>query len=146
MDKSAPVFHSIIFLCFILITCQSVIGSDAPSSSLHPNSTRTTLFSDLHPGVHIYRYDWHDEQCVLYVVEMDRSHTDLHFEAAIAKDQVLGKETVRSIANQRSQRGDRRVVVAINGGFGVLGDMKGYGGTLGKPTYPSRGVDDTTRF
>ena len=130
MDKSALVFHSIIFLCFILITCQSVIGSDAPSSSLHPNSTRTILFSDLHPGVHIYRYDWHDEQCVLYVVEMDRSHTNLHFEAAIAKDQVLGKETVRSIANRRSQRGDRRVVVAINGGFGVLGDMKGYGGAL----------------
>ena len=67
---------------------------------------------------------------MLYVAETDRSHTDLHFEAAIAKDQILGKETVRSIANRRSQRGDRRVLVAINGGFGVLGDMKGYGGAL----------------
>lgn len=130
MDKSALVFHFIIFLCLILITCQSVIGNDAPSFSLNPDLTRTNLFADLHPGVHIYRYDWHNERCVLYVAEMDRSHTDLHFEAAIAKDQILGKETVRSVANRRSQRGDRRVLVAINGGFGVLGDMKGYGGAL----------------
>ena len=130
MDKSAPAFHSIILLCLILITCQSVIGSDAPSSPPNPKPTPTTLFSDLHPGVHIYRYDWHQEGCVLYVAEMDRSYTDLHFEAAIAKDQILGKETVRSIAHRRSQRGDRRALVAINGGFGVLGDMKGYGGAL----------------
>ena len=61
---------------------------------------------------------------------MDRSQTNLHFEAAIANDQILGKETVRSIADRRAQRGDRRVLVAINGGFGVLGDMKGYGGAL----------------
>jgi hypothetical protein len=130
MDKSVPVFHFIIFLCLILITCQSVIGNDAPSVSLNPNLTRTTLFGDLHPGVHIYRYDWHEEGCAIYVAEIDRSHTDLHFEAAIAKDQILGKETVRSIADRRSQRGDRRVLVAINGGFGVLGDMRGYGGAL----------------
>ena len=110
----------ILSICFLLITGQSV------QAVIH----RTDLFADLHPGVHIYRYDWREERCVLYVAEMDRSYTNLHFEAAIAKDQVLGKETVRSIANRRSQRGDRRVLVAINGGFGVLGDMKGYGGTL----------------
>ena len=130
MDKPAPVFHLVIFLYLVLITCQSVIGSNTSSSSQNPNPTRTTIFADLHPGVHIYRYDWQEEGCVLYVAEMDRSHTDLHFEAAIAKDQILGKETVRSIAHRRSQRGDRRVLVAINGGFGVLGDMKGYGGAL----------------
>ena len=130
MDKSAPAFHSIIFLCFVLITCQSVIGDNALSASLSPNPTRTDLFSDLHPGVRIYQYDWHEERCVLYVAEMERSHTDLHFEAAIAADQILGKETVRSAAHRRSQRGDRRVLVAINGGFGVLGDMRGYGGAL----------------
>ena len=107
-------------ICFFLITGQFV----------HAASHRTDMFTDLHPGVHIYRYDWHEEGCVLYVAEIDRSHTDLHFEAAIANDQILGKETVRSIAHQRSQRGDRRVLVAINGGFGVLGDMKGYGGAL----------------
>ena len=67
------------------------------------------MFTDLHPGVHIYRYDWHGEGCVLYVAEMHRSHTDLHFEAAMAKSQILGKETVRSIAHRHSQRGDRRV-------------------------------------
>ena len=107
-------------ICFLLITGQSV------QAAIY----RTDMFVDLHPGIHIYRYDWHEEGCVLYVAEVDRSHTALHFETAIAKDQILGKETVRSIANQRSQRGDRRVLVATNGGFGVLGDMKGYGGAL----------------
>ena len=130
MDKPTPVFHAIIFLCIISITGQSVAASDEFTSPLGRNLTRTNLFNNLHPGVHIYRYDWHEEGCVLYAAEMDRSYTDLHFEAAIAKDQILGKETVRSIANRRSQRGDRRVLVAINGGFGVLGDMKGYGGAL----------------
>ena len=130
MDKPTPAFHFIVCFSLILITCQSVIGSDTLSSPPNANSARTNLYADLHPGVHIYRYDWHDEGCVLYVAEMERSYTDLHFEAAIAKDQVLGKETVRSIANRRSQRDDRRVLVAINGGFGVLGDMKGYGGAL----------------
>ncbi len=130
MNKSTAVFHSIIFLCLLLITSPAVIVSDTGSSPLNPNATRIDLFEDLHPGVHIYRYDWHEEGCVLYVAEIDRSYTDLHFEAAIAKDQILGKESVRSVANRRSQRSDRRVLVAINGGFGVLGDMKGYGGAL----------------
>ena len=130
MDKPTPAFCLIIFLCLTLITRQAVIGNDAASSPLNPNLTRTDLYDDLHPGIQVYRYDWHQERCVLYVAEMDRSHTDLHFEAAIAKDRILGKETVRSIAHRRSQRGDRRVLVAINGGFGVLGDMKGYGGAL----------------
>ena len=130
MDKPTPVFHCVTFLYLVLITCQSVIGINKSSTSQNPNLTRTTIFADLHPGVHIYRYDWNEEGCVFYVAEMDRFHTDLHFEAAIARDQILGKETVRSIANHRSQRGDRRVLIAINGGFGVLGDMKGYGGAL----------------
>lgn len=119
-DFTFHVSRFILTICFLLITGQSV------QAATH----RTNLFSDLHPGVHIYRYDWREEGCVIYVAEMDRSHTDLHFEAAIANNQILGKETVSSIAHRRSQRGDRRVLVAINGGFGVLGDMKGYGGAL----------------
>ena len=111
---------------FILSICLFVITGQSVQAAIH----RTNLFSDLHPGVHIYRYDWREEGCVIYVAEMDRSHIDLHFEAAIARDQILGKETVSSIAHRRSQRGDRRVLVAINGGFGVLGDMRGYGGAL----------------
>ena len=130
MDKSTPTFYLIIFLCFIPITSQFAVESSESTSPQNPDLVRTDLFGDLHPGVHVYRYDWHEEGCVLYVAELDRSYTELHLEVAIAQDQVLGKETVRSIASRRSQRGDRRVLVAINGGFGVLGDMKGYGGTL----------------
>ena len=128
MSQPAPPYQSLTFYVsrFILsIYFLLIVGQSAQAATHYTN-----LFTGLHPGVHIYRYDWHEEGCVLYVAEMDRSHTDLHFEAAIAKDQILGKEIVRSIAHRRSQRGDRRVLVAINGGFGVLGDMKGYGGAL----------------
>ena len=107
-------------LGLIVIICGSVRSA----------GQRTDLFQDPHPGTHIYRYDWDMEPCALYVAEMDRSHRDLHFEAAIGGNQILGKETVRSMAHRRSQRGDRRVLVAVNGGFGVLGDIRGYGGVL----------------
>ena len=91
---------------------------------------KKALFPDLAPGLHLYRYDWDVETCVLYVAEMSRHESSLHFEVMLANAQVLGKETVRSMANRRTQRGDRRVLVAVNGGFGVLGDMRGYGGVL----------------
>lgn len=91
---------------------------------------KQVLFSDLAQGLHLYRYDWDVETCVLYVAEMSRHEASLHFEVMLANAQVLGKETVRSMAKRRTQRGDRRVLVAVNGGFGVLGDMRGYGGVL----------------
>ena len=91
---------------------------------------KKALFPDLAPGLHLYRYDWDVETCALYVAEMSRHESSLHFEVMLANAQVLGKETVRSMANRRTQRGDRRVLVAVNGGFGVLGDMRGYGGVL----------------
>ena len=94
------------------------------------NGKKTQLFPDLSPGLNIYRYDWDLETCVIYVAEMSRQNPTLHFEVALANSQVLGKETVRSIAKRRTQRGGRKVVVAVNGGFGVLGDMRGYGGVL----------------
>ena len=100
------------------------------ATTAHAGGEKKTLFPDVAPGLHLYRYDWDVETCVLYVAEMSRHEASLHFEVMIANAQVLGKETVRSMANRRTQRGDRRVLVAINGGFGVLGDMRGYGGVL----------------
>ena len=91
---------------------------------------KEALFPELSSGLHLYRYNWDVETCVLYVAEMSRNEPTLHFEVALANAQVLGKETVRAMANRRNQRGDRRVLVATNGGFGVLGDMRGYGGVL----------------
>ena len=96
----------------------------------HASGRKEVLFTDVAPGIQIYRYNWDIETCVLYVAEMSRHEPTLHFEVALANTQVLGKETVRSMANRRTQRGDRRVLVAVNGGFGVLGDMRGYGGVL----------------
>ena len=100
------------------------------ATTAHADGEKKTLFPDVAPGLHLYRYDWDVETCVLYVAEMSRHEPTLHFEVSLANAQVLGKETVRSMANHRTQRGDRRVLVAVNGGFGVLGDMRGYGGVL----------------
>ena len=91
---------------------------------------KEALFPELSAGLQVYRYNWDVETCVLYVAEMSRNEPTLHFEVALANAQVLGKETVHSMANRRNQRGDRQVLVATNGGFGVLGDMRGYGGVL----------------
>ena len=109
-----------ITLCLLLMTATIV----------HAGGEKEELFPNLTPGLHLYRYNWDVETCVLYVAEMSRKASTLHFEVALANAQVLGKETVRSMANRRNQRGDRRVLVAVNGGFGVLGDMRGYGGVL----------------
>ena len=99
-------------------------------TAAHAGGEKKTLFPDLATGLHLYRYDWDVETCVLYVAEMSRREPTLHFEVSLANAQVLGKETVRSMANRRTQRRDRRVLIAVNGGFGVLGDMRGYGGVL----------------
>ena len=107
-------------ICLLLITT-TLTYADGKKEVRFPNTA---------PGLQIYRYNWDVETCVLYVAEMSRHEPTLHFEVALANAQVLGKETVRSMANRRTQRGDRRVLVAVNGGFGVLGDMRGYGGVL----------------
>ena len=114
-------FRATICLLFLLMTVATIAQAEGE---------KKTLFPDLAQGLHIYRYDWDVETCVLYVAEMSRHEPALRFEVALANAQVLGKETVRSMANRRTQRGDRRVLVAVNGGFGVLGDMRGYGGVL----------------
>ena len=113
-------------LRFFTIVCLLLITT----TPIQAGSSKEVLFSNIAPGIQIYRYNWDVETCVLYVAEMSRYEPTLHFEVGLANAQVLGKETVRSMAKRRTQRGDRRVLVAVNGGFGVLGDMRGYGGVL----------------
>ena len=110
--------YAVLILCFHISTFAYAAGK------------KTQLFPDISPGLSIYRYDWDIETCVIYIAEMSRNESTLKLEVSLANSQVLGKETVRSMALRRTQRGDRRVVVAVNGGFGVLGDMRGYGGVL----------------
>lgn len=104
----------------VLLCCKSPFAKNS----------QTELYQGLHRGLHIYRYDWIDEKCVLYIAEVDRKESNLKFEVAVANDQVLGKESVRLLTKKRNQRGDGKVLVAVNGGFGVLGDIRGYGGVL----------------
>jgi len=84
------------------------------------------LYAGLHPGVRIYKYHWDKEECVFYVAEIDRN-SDLQLQVCLGNDQVLGKETVPSIARRKSRDG-KKVFVAVNGGFGVLGSGGGFAG------------------
>jgi len=85
------------------------------------------LSKGLHPGVHIYKYHWDEEQCVFYVAEIDRKNSNLNLQVCIGQDKVLGKETVPLIARRKSTNG-KKTLVAINGGFGVLGNFGGLAG------------------
>lgn len=115
------IFPLLCLFCFLLLT----------PLFAQAGGEKTDLFpTELSPGLRLYRYDWDVETCVLYVAEMSRHQPTLHVEVSLANAQILGKETVRSMAQHRAKRGDRRVLVAVNGGFGVLGDMRGYGGVL----------------
>ncbi len=111
---------------FWLIICSLLVATAAAEAG----GVKHPLYPDLADGLRLYRYEWDQETCVLYVAEMSRHAPGLRFEVALANRQVLGKETVRSMASRRTARGDRQVLVAVNGGFGVLGDMRGYGGVL----------------
>ena len=113
--------------CYILVITNLVLLFCQLSFA---TNTKTDLYQGLHRGLHIYRYDWINEKCVLYIAEIDRKEVNLTFEVAVANDQVLGKESERLLTKKRNQRGDGRVLVAVNGGFGILGDMRGYGGVL----------------
>ena len=120
LDKSYKLVYYLVIVNFVFLFCTLPFA----------NNTQTELYQGLHRGLHIYRYDWIDEKCVLYIAEIDRKEVTLTFEVAVANDQVLGKESVRSLVKKRNQRGEGRVLVAVNGGFGVLGDIRGYGGVL----------------
>ena len=85
------------------------------------------LCQGLHPGIHIYKYHWDKEQCVFYVAEIDRKNNNLNIQVCLGQDKVLGKETVPSIARRKSRDG-KKVLVAVNGGFGVLGNFGGFAG------------------
>jgi len=110
-----------LFIPFVLLLTlvASVSGFDL--------GQRRELCEDLHPGISIYKYDWDKDQCVFYVAEIDKNNSDLSVQFRLGQGKVLGKETVPSIARRASKNG-KKALVAINGGFGVLG---GFGGLAG---------------
>ena len=85
-----PKFSTIISFLFITTTIA------------HAGGEKEVLFPELTPGLHLYRYNWDVETCVLYVAEMSRTEPTLHFEVALANAQVLGKED-RPVYGEPSQ-------------------------------------------
>ena len=88
---------------------------------------RQELCEGMHPGIHVYKYRWDKEPCVFYVAEIDKNSPDLNVQVCLGQGKVLGKETVPEIA-RRVSKGGRKALVAINGGFGVLGGLGGLAG------------------
>jgi len=99
------------------------------SSAFGGLGKREDLGQDLPEGVRACRYYWDKETCVIYVAELDRSAVDLRLEMALANDRVTGLETVRETA-ERAEESGKQVLVATNGGFGVLWNIHGYAGVL----------------
>ena len=107
-----------LFILFLL-SVSNVSASDL--------GERRELGKGLHPGIHLYKYDFSKEQCVFYVAEIDKNNDGLNVQFGLGQGKVLGKETVPSIARRVSENGNK-ALVAINGGFGILG---GFGGLAG---------------
>jgi len=79
------------------------------------------LSHGLPEGLKVYKYRSDDKRAVLYVAEMDRSYyPSLQFWPSIARGRVLGRATVRDIAQQATNNG-KNVIIAVNASFGVLG-------------------------
>ena len=79
------------------------------------------LSHGLPKGVKVYKYRSDDKRAVLYVAEMDRRlFPEVQFQTSVAKGHVLDRETVRGIV-RRATRNGKKVIVAVNASFGVLG-------------------------
>ena len=58
-------------ICLLLVLMTATVAQ--------AGGEKKTLFPDLAQGLHLYRYDWDVETCVLYVAEMSRHEASLHF-------------------------------------------------------------------
>jgi len=86
------------------------------------------LSRGLPKGVKVYKYRSDDKRAVLYVAELDRRlFPEVQFQTSVARGRVLGRETVRDIV-RRAARNGKKVIVAVNASFGVLGGS--YEGTI----------------
>ena len=124
---------------FIIILLSSLINI-----SVQAGGKKIQLFQELSPGLNIYRYEWDVETCVMYVAEISRDESTLQFEVALGNSQVLGKETVRSMAEHRNQKGDP---TGPRGSQRWVRCFRGYAWIrrcLGKPTYSGWRINHTT--
>lgn len=72
-------------------------------------------------GIKIYKYQSDDRRAILYVAEMDRRYFPaIQFRTSVARGQVLGRTTVKSMVQSATKNG-KNVIVAVNASFGTLG-------------------------
>ena len=85
--------------------------------------------SDWPQGLRIYRDWWKERDAAVYVAEMRRGSENLRFGVELANTQLLGRETITSMAGRLAQY-DIPLLAGVNGSFGLRGDRVGRGGVI----------------
>ena len=85
--------------------------------------------SDWPQGLRIYRDWWKERDAAVYVAEMRRGSENLRFGVELANTQLLGRETISSMAGRLAQH-DIPLLAGVNGSFGLRGDRVGRGGVI----------------
>ena len=85
--------------------------------------------SDWPQGLRIYRDWWKERDAAVYVAEMRRGSENLRFGVELANTQLLGRETISSMAGRLTQH-DIPLLAGVNGSFGLRGDRVGRGGVI----------------
>ncbi len=85
--------------------------------------------SDWPKGLRIYRDWWKERDAAVYIAEMRRESENLRFGVELANTQLLGRETISSMAERLAQQ-DIPLLAGVNGSFGLRGDRIGRGGVI----------------
>ncbi len=85
--------------------------------------------SDWPQGLRIYRDWWKERDAAVYVAEMRRESKNLRFGVELANTQLLGRETITSMAGRLAQQ-NIPLLAGVNGSFGLRGDRVGRGGVI----------------
>ena len=80
-------------------------------------------------GLRIYRDWWKERDAAVYIAEMRRESENLRFGVELANTQLLGRETISSMARRLAHQ-DIPLLAGVNGSFGLRGDRIGRGGVI----------------
>ena len=102
-----------------------------PSDRPNPASKKRDYLkkSDWPQGLRIYRDWWKERDAAVYIAEMRRKSENLRFGVELANTQLLGRETISSMARRLAQQ-DIPLLAGVNGSFGLRGDRIGRGGVI----------------
>ncbi|MCZ6680220.1 MAG: phosphodiester glycosidase family protein [Candidatus Poribacteria bacterium] len=104
---------------------KQVGDSPNPSSKRRDYLQKANWFK----GMRLYRDWWSKRQAAVYIAEMDRTAKNLRFGVELANSQIVGRETIRSMAARLKEQGIL-MLAGVNGSFGIREDGMGRGGMI----------------